>query len=125
MNVKKILALTIPVGIVIAVLAVALGLGTPKAVQADYTPEALACLSGAKYQIRLYGDTTAYTDGELQNAVLTIDATTQSRVRQKYLVCPGYENGPTNVRIYFAGGTLLYVPFGSGDIVPRYYTDSQ
>ncbi len=113
--------------VAIAVFAVAVGLPfaqfSLKSVSAQYSPSAAACARNAEEQIRFYGDVLTYADSGLTQEAILIPGAKIGKKLQKYLVCPGTVSD-THVQIYLAG-TLVWVPAGSGEIVPRYFSDSQ
>jgi hypothetical protein len=92
-------------------------------VKAEYAPSAEgACGTNVYYQVRLRGDTWAYSDPELTRPAFLI-STAGSKSLQKYLVCSD-TIGKKSWAIFIAIN-LVYIPANSGQIVPRAYQDNQ
>ena len=119
----------LPVVVALALVAVAVfafaGLpitGTSN-VSAQYAPSAEVLCGGAVgFQVRLFDDTQAFADSGLtQRAVIL--AARNNKERAKYLICTNTISGSA-WRIYLSSGTV-WIPAGSGQIVPRSFRDSQ
>lgn len=118
---KKAVAVILAVAIVAASL---FALANTANVQAQYppAPEAL-CGGRVAFQVRLFGDTQAFADRGLTQPAVLLRATTPDKTRSKWLIC---ENsiGERAWAIYFVN-RLLWIPAGSGEIVPRQFRDDQ
>jgi hypothetical protein len=117
------------VAVTLVGMAVVMTLGLPfgqlgwTSVKAQYSPSAEgACGTSVYYQVRLRGDTMAYADPELTRPAFLI-STAGSKAMQKYLVCSDTINKKSWA--IFIAINLVYIPAGSGQIVPRAYQDSQ
>lgn len=91
-------------------------------VQALPSPESL-CGEPVRLQVRLYLDTQAYADSALTQPVVLLRATEPGKSRAKWLVCEKTLSGKS-WQIYFVG-RLLWIPAGSGEVVPRQFRDNQ
>ncbi|PJF35991.1 MAG: hypothetical protein CUN49_07705 [Candidatus Thermofonsia Clade 1 bacterium] len=93
-------------------------------VQAQYAPgpETL-CGGQVRFQVRLFGDTQAYADNALTQPAVVLVATRPDKIRSKWLIC---ENSINNRAwaIFFVN-RILYIPAGSGELVPRQFRDNQ
>lgn len=81
------------------------------------------CGSRVGFQVRLFNDTPAYADPNLSQFVTTLVAQSPDRTRSKWLVCENSLNGRAWA-IFFVD-RLLWIPSGSGEVVPRQFRDDQ
>jgi hypothetical protein len=118
---KKIVAALVAIAIIAASL---FAFANAANVQAQYppAPEAL-CGGQVRFQVRLFTDTQAFVDRGLSQPAVLLRATTPDKTRSKWLIC---ENsiGERSWAIYFVN-RLLWIPAGSGEIVPRQFRDNQ
>jgi hypothetical protein len=110
-------------------MAVLMALGLPfgqfgwMSVKAQYGPSAEgACGTSVYYQVRLYHDTMAYADAALTQPAFLI-STAGAKALQKFLVCSDSIN--QKAWVIFVATNLVYIPAGSGQIVPRGFQDNQ
>ena len=121
MSSKKVVAIVLAV-IVLAVSVFAFA-GTAN-VQAQYAPGAeTLCGASVRFQVRLFGDTQAFADRNLTQPAVILRATTPDRTRSKWLICED-SIGQRAWAIFFVN-QLLWIPAGSGEIVPRQFRDNQ
>jgi hypothetical protein len=118
---KKVLAILLAV----AVLAVSsFAFVNTANVQAQYAPGAETLCGGqVRFQVRLFGDTQAFADRNLTQPAVILRATTPDRTRSKWLICED-SIGQRAWAIFFVN-RLLWIPAGSGEIVPRQFRDNQ
>lgn len=111
---------------ILAFVGLPFGLLNFVSVQAQYAGEQASaesiCGGSVGYQVRLFGDTPAYADSGLTQLILVI-TTSGEKVRQKFLICENTLSSPAWKIVL--SGSALYIPGGSGEIVPREYTDNQ
>ncbi len=117
------------VAIVLVGMTILMAVGLPfgqfgwMSVKAEYGPSAEAvCGTSVYYQVRLKGDTWAYADAALTQPAFLI-STAGSKSLQKYLVCS--DTIKSKAWAVFIATTLVYIPAGSGQIVPRAFSDNQ
>lgn len=122
--------LSVVVVLALAAIAVFMFVGLPLVqfgsanVAAQYVPGAEQLCGGTvAWQVRLYGDTQAYADAGLTQRSVVLVATTPAKTRAKYLICTD-SIAKSAWKIYLSGQTL-YIPAGTGEIVPRQYKDNQ
>ena len=76
-----------------------------------------------RFQVRLFGNTQAFADRNLTQPAVVLVATTPNKIRSKWLIC---ENSINNTSwAIFVVNRLLWIPAGSGEIVPRQFRDDQ
>lgn len=116
--------------VVMVVLAVALVAASALAfintanVQAQYAPGAETLCGGpVRFQVRLFGDTQAFADSGLTQPAVLLRATTPDKTRSKWLICEDSVN-QRSWKIFFVN-RLLWIPAGSGELVPRQFRDDQ
>ncbi|MCE7949239.1 MAG: hypothetical protein DYG88_17605 [Chloroflexi bacterium CFX4] len=118
---KKVMAVVLAVAIVAASV---FAFANTANVQAQYAPSAEGLCGGqVRFQVRLYGDTTAHANSSLTAPVVLLRATTPDKVRSKWLICENSVN--TSSWAIFFVNRILWIPAGSGDIVPRQFRDNQ
>jgi hypothetical protein len=119
---KKVLAILLAV----AVLAVSsFAFVNTANVQAQYYAPSAETLCGAsvRFQVRLFGDTQAYADSGLTQPAVVLSANAPDRTRSKWLICES-SIGQRAWAIFFVN-RLLWIPAGSGELVPRQFRDDQ
>ncbi len=116
--------------VVMVVLAVALVAASALAfintanVQAQYAPSAETLCGGqVGFQVRLFSDTQAFADSGLTQPAVLFRATTLDGTRSKWLICEDSIN-QRSWKIFFVN-RLLWIPAGSGELVPRQFRDNQ
>lgn len=118
---KKVIAFVLAVAIVAASL---FAFANTANVQAQYAPGAETLCGGpVRFQVRLFGDTQAFADRGLTQPAVLLRATTPDKTRSKWLICEDSINERA-WRIFFVN-QLLFIPAGSGEIVPRQFRDDQ
>lgn len=115
------------IGVVLAVAIVAASVfafANTANVQAQYAPSAESLCGGqVRFQVRLFGDTQAYANSGLTQPAVVLVATTPAKTRSKWLICENSINS-TSWAI-FVVNRILWIPAGSGEIVPRQFRDNQ
>lgn len=80
------------------------------------------CGGPASYQIRVYSSADIFADPGLKQKLFTA-ANGPGKTRQKFLIC----NDSLKQSAYriFTGYSIGFISPKAGDVVPRYYSDSQ
>jgi hypothetical protein len=121
MSSKKVVGIVLAVAIVAASVFAFVNTAN---VQAQYAPGAETLCGGqVRFQVRLFGDTQAFADRNLTQPAVVLRATTPDRIRSKWLICED-SIGQSAWAIFFVN-RLLWIPAGSGEIVPRQLRDNQ
>jgi len=116
------------VGVVLAVAIVAASVfafASTANVQAQYYAPSAESLCGGqvRFQVRLFGDTQAFANSALTRPAVVLRATTPDKIRSKWLIC---ENSVNNASwAIFVVNRILWIPAGSGELVPRQFRDDQ
>jgi hypothetical protein len=115
------------VGVVLAIAIVAASVfafANTANVQAQYAPGAeTLCGASVRFQVRLFGDTQAFADRNLTQPTVVLRANAPDRTRSKWLICED-SIGQRAWAIFFVN-RLLWIPAGSGELVPRQFRDNQ
>ncbi|MFQ3536205.1 MAG: hypothetical protein SNJ58_10025 [Aggregatilineales bacterium] len=118
---KKVVAVLLAIAVV---AASAFAFANTANVQAQYAPSAETLCGGqVRFQVRLFGDTQAFADSGLTQLAVVLNATSRDKTRSKWLICEDSINQRA-WKIFFVN-RLLWIPAGSGELVPRQFRDDQ